>query len=654
MNKFGGFVHTSPLCSSDPTGTPLLHLASNVIRDYFGPTVQTVADCLLSEAACSSGGDGSSLVSILQKIRKHCSRDINETRVELAKHIPGSLQISKARGPESSGFVVSDDACRAALLVLVQHSIATAIPVAPEHNVNGKQAQVTYRYKIDASRARMLIRYPRFIEYAKRSHDETAATIVQELLIVGRMTIMDVILETRNSIQTLLSEKREQQERTSLQMVKDESTAVKDDSDNAAGTFATAAIKSELSSNCRTKEEETDDLYSTIIDALKKLIDGGYIEMVRTLEKNVTDTLQEESELKLEANSGGVSGRKRKLQEIQRQEEGMQISRERSIVKELLAAKGNCQNFLPPGSVWRVNVQMFHSVLRAFVFGRLVAERFGHKVDSIGSVVSAALKFAAFQKYSPLSPTATMDENRRLETIGLFSPEEILHFLPTPVLHALKNKPGGATANLSRTLVHMAQQCQPKVVNEVESSHGHSQGGRFEIPVRQLLDHIQRKLMHQYVTDAHGEVAARVCSILEAKGDLEAEGIADAAMVPVKEVREVLYDLFQAKLITLINLQQGKQHNAATAIYLWGIDRRRMTQTVTDNVALALHNIRLRRQHEMEVGKDWVERAKESSVDENEHELDKLNYNKFCQGLERLDSAALQLDESLMVMKDFL
>ena len=48
-----------------------------------------------------------------------------------------------------------------------------------------------------------------------------------------------------------------------------------------------------------------------------------------------------------------------------------------------------------------------------------------------------------------------------------------------------------------------------------------------------------------------------------------------------------------------------------------------------------------------------MERAKEPSADENEHELDKLNYSKFCLGLERLDTAALQLDETLMVMKDF-
>lgn len=75
---------------------------------------------------------------------------------------------------------------------------------------------------------------------------------------------------------------------------------------------------------------------------------------------------------------------------------------------------------------------------------------------------------------------------------------------------------------------------------------------------------------------------------------------------------------------------------------------------MTDYVCQALTNLRLRRQHEVEVGKDWIERAKEAAVTEvNEPELDKENYNKFCRGLERLDNACLQLDETLMVLLDF-
>jgi DNA-directed RNA polymerase III subunit RPC3 len=112
--------------------------------------------------------------------------------------------------------------------------------------------------------------------------------------------------------------------------------------------------------------------------------------------------------------------------------------------------------------------------------------------------------------------------------------------------------------------------------------------------------------------------------------------------------------LYRANYITLFTLQQSKQHNPANMIYLWTAVKTRMQQTVTDNVCRALINLRLRRQHEVEVGKDWIERAKEAAfTDVNEHEMDTENYKKFCQGLERLDNAALQLDETLMVLLDF-
>lgn len=48
-----------------------------------------------------------------------------------------------------------------------------------------------------------------------------------------------------------------------------------------------------------------------------------------------------------------------------------------------------------------------------------------------------------------------------------------------------------------------------------------------------------RNLVLQVILDSHGEVAARICSILAEKGYLEADAIAEMAMVPAKDTREV-------------------------------------------------------------------------------------------------------------------
>jgi len=89
-------------------------------------------------------------------------------------------------------------------------------------------------------------------------------------------------------------------------------------------------------------------------------------------------------------------------------------------------------------------------------------------------------------------------------------------------------------------------------------------------------------------------------------------------------------------------------------IYLWKVSGPQIIQNIKDNVCKALLNLRLRRQHQVEVGKTWIERAQEAGdMDENDHEADKLNHRKFCLGLERLYYSCLQLDETLMVLEDF-
>jgi hypothetical protein len=49
------------------------------------------------------------------------------------------------------------------------------------------------------------------------------------------------------------------------------------------------------------------------------------------------------------------------------------------------------------------------------------------------------------------------------------------------------------------------------------------------------------------IFDSHGEIAARICSVLSMNGHLESDAVAESAMVPAKDTREVRnsYDLQQ-------------------------------------------------------------------------------------------------------------
>eukprot|EP00978_Attheya_sp_CCMP212_P018089 scaffold49071_cov54-Attheya_sp.AAC.5 len=655
-NPFGGFVHTSPLGPHKPD--PELALASNAVRDCFGATVQTVADGL-----AGFGTDGATVPQLLGRIRTHCRRVRHEERDRLVASLADPhLRTNPTRGPEQAGYVVDTAPIRAALLVLIQHSLVHIQITHPNNSTNSNSSTnsaVTYKYSLDARRACMLPRYPRFAEYARKALATATATatatpsstkddpgdmpsaIVEELLIHGRMRTADLV---RDTLKTLAKKENAEEDSTAA------TTTKEDDTVNSTPTAATPNIDTSSSSSSNDKSADG-TLSKAMVENLKRLVEQGFLELVPPLAGSNLEEDGDEGETEFE---GDNVGKKRKRNDGNVNVDVDDVGADDPAIVELLR---NHRKVFPPGAVWRVNVSLFHANLRAFALGRLVAERYRDKVPTAGSLVSAALKLVAHREHALDASSALSEEDKhqRIQDRTIFAPDDLLAFLPAPIVKDYQGMAGGARANLSASLVKLSQHCTwPQVIIEVEDAIGHPLGGKFEVSTRQLVDHLQGRILNQVIEDSQGQVAARICSILQSKGQLESDAVAEAAMVPAKDVREVLHRLFQQNYIVLLTLQQTKQHNPSNAIYLWSIHKARMFQSVLHNVCQALQNIRLRRQHEMEVGREWIERAKEASyLDENEHENDKANYLKFCQGLERLDCATLQLDETLMVLRDF-
>ena len=183
-NPFARFVHTSPLSSI--CHDPEVSLASNAIREYFGPMVQLVADGLHSR------GGSSTLPQILHMIQSKSHKKTltgNAKAQSRTKERNEILKESKLKSV-SSREAPSTAAVRAALLVLIQHSIVTftKTTVHPANTTGIKRKKVVYHYQFHLDRARILPRYPRFVEYTKKALDDTAAALVEEMLIQGRLT----------------------------------------------------------------------------------------------------------------------------------------------------------------------------------------------------------------------------------------------------------------------------------------------------------------------------------------------------------------------------------------------------------------------------------------------------------------------------------
>jgi hypothetical protein len=377
-----------------------------------------------------------------------------------------------------------------------------------------------------------------------------------------------------------------------------------------------------------------------VVESIYKLASQGYVHQVKAVATDDDDD-DEEYEFEAEPPTKRVrlpSG----LEDADTNEDPKLL--------ELLNGNVHYKSMLPVDSVWRVSFSMFHDQLSAYTFGRLVSERFGSTVQSCGSLVTAALRYRAHQKHV-VAPQQGIAFEASSEMVS-FQATDCIKYLPTPVSQQMEKKAGGVKANIKRAWDQIAEVAQdPAVVRRS------SDGSRIEINLPSLSGYLQERAIHQLMYDRHGEIAARIVSILLRAKWLESDALADQAMVPAKDTREVCHLLYRSRYIEIMQLGTSRQHNSTHTIYLWGVNARRLRQRCADDVAQALWNVRLRRQHQTEeVGRHWMERDRSlqvSEVDENETETDRFNRLKFNLGLERLDVAASQLDETLLLMNDY-
>ena len=616
---------------------PLQNLASFSVRQCFGTTVQLVFDALHSRGEQTL----SQLVAYLRKrLQLHHSNNDHQTNPP-----PAASAMAAAAGStrhRQLGVVTprtpsptDKSSIRAALLVLLQHDIVTTRvqkhPTTPSHTstTSNTTSIPTYHYSVNATHARRLFRYAKYVEFVKRVvlvNDDVAAGVLQVLLEAGRLRTMDWFI-------------RAVKQRQMHQLVADPRYTVR----------------------------------QQVVEATHKLESLGFVVPAPPL---FQEDDEDEGEFEFEGgdsqkpeNSASPPSPKRSRLDTSAEES------EDPALFALLQGSAHYKHAFPLDRVWKVNLPLFHSYLRAYQLGRMVAERYGHKVQSCGSLVTAALKFQAQRQHNP------HERNRwPLSTHSSFgfSTNDLIKHIPKPVLQILEKKVGGLVRNLPKAfddLIRIA--VDPPVVRPLTDfsgadgplrtagggEEGASVGGtaRYEVCVSGLMSYLHERVLHQIVHDRSGPVAARVVSILTRLGYLESDALAERAMVPVKDVRETLHQLYKIRCVELIQLPgpggSSSSGGHGNTVHLWGVHLSRLKTTLLEHAAHALYNLRLRRQSELDRGQLWVERARQAisgdGGDENEHAKDRLQYTQFCLGLERLDVATLQLDDTILILGNF-
>lgn len=243
------------------------------------------------------------------------------------------------------------------------------------------------------------------------------------------------------------------------------------------------------------------------------------------------------------------------------------------------------------------------------VAGRVVRAILGHslpfelEVDSIAS--------------HPFSLTAIFNdlkENMKEYSIDLATLKKILELLRLDAMGAIDvDKSASSTHSFSSM---------------------HDGSPSYTVNMRNIIKTIKNEFVRSSAEHKYGKFGARIVQLLLRKVQVEQTKLSELVILPGKDTRSKLYELFRSKWIDYLEVTKrsdlsqgggggkdtpssgqakadgsgastGGGHN--NVYYFWTLNESKLHQVVLSEQYKAVHNVRLRRQHEFALGKDLVE-----------------------------------------------
>lgn len=83
------------------------------------------------------------------------------------------------------------------------------------------------------------------------------------------------------------------------------------------------------------------------------------------------------------------------------------------------------------------------------------------------------------------------------------------------------------------------------------------------------------------------------------KSNLEQKQVAELAMIPVKDTRELLYKLLKAEYVQIQEVSRTSDHAPSRTFFLWRVDLARAIENVERELFRTTSNLRSRLLHEL-------------------------------------------------------
>jgi len=148
-----------------------------------------------------------------------------------------------------------------------------------------------------------------------------------------------------------------------------------------------------------------------------------------------------------------------------------------------------------------------------------------------------------------------------------------------------------------------------------------------------------------------GQAGLRIFRILNYRGALEQKTVADSAMIPLKEAREVLYRMMAGGYVQLFTLPRTSDHAANRCFFLFEVDMPKLAKRLGADVLHAAFNLRERLEFEKRAESDVFKAVNTSSFTVTASM--KARIDRVFRICEVLESCLILLDTQIAIFDDF-
>lgn len=277
-------------------------------------------------------------------------------------------------------------------------------------------------------------------------------------------------------------------------------------------------------------------------------------------------------------------------------------------------------------ALWRVNANEFNRRFRHIACAALVRE----KVDqSAGHLLLTMLELSRGHEVQ-------VDEERSTSVTE------------ADIMQKLSGS-GAATQmkNMKSALEKLSADTS-ELISCIGNTHG---GANYCVNMRRIIDLIRIKEIEAVVRERFGGPACRIFRLLLLKRNLEQKQIAEMAMIPVKDTRELLYKLLKAEYVQIQEVARTSDHAPSRTFYLWRVDLLRVVEQVGRDLYRATSNLRARLLYELSQEKETLmllERAQDKSTIPLTTGQ-RQNLVRMRTKATRLEGAIMRLDELVLI-----